>query len=221
MESRITVISDTHCRHDEIHLPAGDLLIHCGDMFNLPGRAPALIPAMDAWFGRQKFARILCTGGNHDVQLEIDLAQNSQPFRNAYFLKDEVVEFRGLKIFGAPWVPELTTHAFFKDETAIAAAWARVPADIDILITHTPPMGILDTSSKGWSLGCPSLADELRRISPRVHCFGHVHAGAGRRQIGKTLFINASSFDGRTGRMRAPITFTLSSGDKPRTSWWW
>jgi len=138
METRVTVISDTHCRHDEIELPAGDLLIHCGDMFNLTDGAPHQILAMDAWFGQQKFERILCTGGNHDRPLESELAQRSQPFRNAHFLKDEFVEFRGLKIFGAPWVPDLRTHAFFQDRSRLAAAWAKVPTGIDILITHTP-----------------------------------------------------------------------------------
>jgi len=221
METRITVISDTHWRHEEIDLPAGDLLIHCGDMFNLSGRGTQQILALDEWFGRQKFERILCTGGNHDRQLELDLTQRSQPFRNAHFLKDEVVEFRGLKIFGAPWVPELKTHAFFQSRTGLAATWAQVPAGIDILITHTPPKGILDTSSRGMSLGCSSLAKELGRISPRVHCFGHVHAGAGRRQVGKTLFINAASFNGGTGTMREPTTFTLLSGNEPQTSSSW
>lgn len=221
METRVTVIGDTHCRHDEIDLPAGDLLIHCGDMFNLSDGAPQQIQAMDEWFGRQKFERILCTGGNHDRLLESELTRRSHPFRNAYFLKDEVVEFRGLRIFGAPWVPDLTTHAFFQDRSGLAAAWARVPSKIDILITHTPPKGILDTSSRGRSLGCPALAEEVRRISPRVHCFGHVHAGAGRRQVGKTLFVNAASFDGRTGVMREPLTFNLSSVDETRTSLSW
>lgn len=220
METRVTVISDTHYRHDEIELPTGDLLIHCGDMFNLSGGVPQQIRAIDEWFGRQKFERILCTGGNHDRPLEFDLTRRSQPFRHAHFLKDEVVEFRGLKIYGAPWVPNLRTHAFFQDQSGLAAAWAQIPTDIDILITHTPPRGILDTSSRGRPLGCPSLAKELKRISPRVHCFGHVHASAGRQQVGKSLFINAASFDGDTGVMRTPTTFTLSSGDESRTSPW-
>lgn len=211
VETRVSVISDTHDRHGEIDLPAGDLLIHCGDMFNLSDRAAQQVGAMDEWFGRQKFERILCTGGNHDRQLEAALKQHPQPFRNAYFLSDEMVEYRGLKIFGAPWVPELKSHAFFRERSALAAAWARIPADIDILVTHTPPRGILDTSSRGRSLGCPSLASELPRIAPRVHCFGHVHAGAGRREVGGTLFINAASYDGGTGGMRPVVTFTLSS----------
>lgn len=221
MDTRVTVISDTHCRHDELHLPAGDLLIHCGDMFNLSDRGSQQIVSMDKWFGQQKFELILCTGGNHDRQLESELGRRSQPFQNAHFLKDEVVEFRGLQIFGAPWVPDLRTHAFFRDRQGLTTAWSQIPTDVDILITHTPPKGILDISSRGKSLGCPLLADRLGRISPRVHCFGHVHASAGRRQVGETLFINAASYDGGATAMRPPMTFTLSAGGEPPRSMSW
>ena len=31
MATRVVVISDTHNRHDEVSLPGGDILIHCGD----------------------------------------------------------------------------------------------------------------------------------------------------------------------------------------------
>ncbi|WP_185965142.1 metallophosphatase domain-containing protein [Glacieibacterium frigidum] len=220
MQTRVTVISDTHWRHDDIALPAGDLLIHCGDMFNLSTRAPQQVRAMDEWFGRQKFERILCTGGNHDRLLEAELTRGAQPFRNAQFVMDEIVEYRGLRIFGAPWVPELRTHAFYRDRSSLADAWARVPSGIDILITHTPPRGVLDTSSRGRSLGCEALAGELQRIAPRVHCFGHVHAGAGRRQVGGTLFINAASYDGDTGAMRPAAIFTLSSGTGAQPMSW-
>lgn len=210
METSITVISDTHCRHEELDLPAGDLLIHCGDMFNLFGKTADQLAQIDEWFGRQRFELVLYTGGNHDRELEAGLARRSQPLQNAYFLMDEVVTFRGLKVFGSPWVPDLARHAFFKKGPALADAWARVPAGIDILVTHTPPRGILDTSSRGQSLGCANLANELERISPRVHCFGHVHASAGHRTIRETLFINASSIESGTGIVRPPVRFTLS-----------
>ncbi len=211
METRVTVISDTHCRHSEIKMPAGDLLIHCGDMFDLFSRTPQRVSAIDSWFGKQSFEKIIVTGGNHDRQIEAELAHRSQPLANAHFLNEGLIEFRGLKIFAAAWVPYLSKHAFYKDQSALAKVWAGVPSDIDILVTHTPPQGILDKSRAGQSLGCPSLADEMQRISPRVHCFGHVHASAGHQRIGDTLFINASSIESGTGRIRQPISFTLSS----------
>jgi Icc-related predicted phosphoesterase len=212
METTVTIISDTHLRHREIDLPGGDLLIHCGDMFDLFNETGSEVPEIDEWFGRQKYGRILCTGGNHDRKLESILARRPQPFRNAHFLKHEAVEIRGLKIFGTPWVPDLPTHAFHKRQSALAELWARIPSDLDILVTHTPPKGILDESSRGRSLGCPALAHEMQRLSPRLHCFGHIHASAGQQRMGETLFINASSIESGTGRIRRPVTLTLSSG---------
>jgi Icc-related predicted phosphoesterase len=206
----ITVISDTHCRHGELRLPPGDLLIHCGDMFELGHKNTGQMAEMDDWFGRQRFERILCTGGNHDIEVETALAGRAQPFRNAWFLNDETVEYRGLKIYGSPWVNDLPGHAFYKDHDNLKEAWARVPAALDILITHTPPAGILDTSSRGRSYGCRALAEAMPRIAPRVHLFGHVHASRGQRTIGDTLFVNASSLHTSSGIIRPPITFTLS-----------
>ena len=209
-EIRVTVISDTHGQHDDIDLPASDLLIHCGDMFDLSNRTPGQIAQMDAWFGRQKFERILYTGGNHDRVLEAELARRAQPMQNAYFLRDEAIEFRGLTIYGAPWVPNLPGQAFSKNRIGLAEAWAKVPPNLDILVTHTPPLATLDTSSRGQSYGCQILAGEMKRIAPRVHCFGHVHASAGRRKVGETLFINAASMKSGTGTMRPPTAFGLS-----------
>jgi Icc-related predicted phosphoesterase len=209
MKTDITVISDTHWRHEELRLPPGDLLIHCGDMFSL-GDASRSIRQMDEWFGRQKFKLILCTGGNHDRELQSALSQSPQPFKNAHFLSDELVEFQGLRIYGAPWVPDLPTHAFFKSARALGKHWAKIPPTPDILVTHTPPKGILDASSRGRSYGCEGLARELARVAPSVHCFGHVHASAGSAKVGETLFINASSIESGTGRVKPPVTFSLS-----------
>ncbi|CRJ96337.1 hypothetical protein BN1708_002129 [Verticillium longisporum] len=50
-----------------------------------------------------------------------------------------------------------------------------VPADTDVLITHTPPFAHRDLR-----LGCPALLAELWRVRPRLHVFGHVHFGHGR-----------------------------------------
>lgn len=59
------------------------------------------------------------------------------------------------------------------------APWKdRIPRDIDVLITHTPPKYHLDVN-----LGCPSLLSEIWRVKPRLHIFGHVHSGHGRESI--------------------------------------
>jgi len=208
-ETRVTVISDTHLRDEELRLAEGDLLIHCGDLLDLDRSEPSDLRKLDRWFGRQPFDMIVCTGGNHDHLLEHARARVPQPFRNARYLEDEALNYRGLRIYGAPWVPGLPAHAFHEDRPGLANAWARIPAGIDILVTHTPPHGILDRSSRGMSFGCPDLARELVRIAPRVHCFGHVHASAGQARVGKTLFINACSVESKGAGMQRPISFNL------------
>ena len=212
---RVTVISDTHMQHERLVLPEGDLLIHCGDMFDLYSRNPADLRGLDSWFARQPFDRIVCTGGNHDHLLEHTLGFLAQPFRHAEYLQDQAVRYRGLIVYGSPWVPGLPTHAFHKDRSELEAAWAHVPTGVDILVTHTPPLGVLDRSSRGVSFGCPELAWQLRRIAPRVHCFGHVHASAGQARLGQTLFINAASVGSGGTVIRPPITFALQPEPAP------
>ncbi|EYB27618.1 hypothetical protein FG05_35275 [Fusarium graminearum] len=53
----------------------------------------------------------------------------------------------------------------------------------DIAITHGPPHGIMDTTSKKERIGCPQLFAAVARAQPRVHCFGHVHESWGARQV--------------------------------------
>lgn len=59
---------------------------------------------------------------------------------------------------------------------------SRIPADTEILLTHTPPYKTLDKTRKGIHAGCKSLekrltSEDLRHC--RLHVFGHIHEAAG------------------------------------------
>ena len=123
---RVVVVSDTHNQHEDLGTLSGDVLIHCGDMFSLFGRSDDDLAAIDDWFGLQRFERVFCTGGNHDVVLEHRLADDPQPFRNAYYLQDETVEHDGIQFHGAPWVPQLRGHAFYRSGAELSATWASI-----------------------------------------------------------------------------------------------
>ena len=189
---KLVIISDTHNQHNLLGQLRGDVLIHCGDMFDLFQPNDDDIANIDAWFARQDFELILVTGGNHDVSLEQELNRTDQPFENAYFLRDEAYEHRGVVFYGAPWIPGLRGHAFYADADRLRSAWSMIPANTDVLITHTPPAGVLDVSSNGMALGCVHLESELQRVSPSVHCFGHIHASGGTLAANGTRFVNAS-----------------------------
>lgn len=92
---------------------------------------------------------------------------------------------RTLRIFGAPQIPALMNfgpeHAFVYNPDQ--DAWTgTIPADTDILITHTPPEAHLDMSPV-YSTGCPNLLAETWRVKPALHVFGHIHNSAGREPI--------------------------------------
>ena len=53
-----------------------------------------------------------------------------------------------------------------------------IPNNIDIVMTHGPPKGILDWCPQG-NVGCPNLLRAVRRVKPLMHCFGHIHEGHG------------------------------------------
>lgn len=54
----------------------------------------------------------------------------------------------------------------------------RVPMDTDVLVTHTPPKFHRDLA-----LGCPGLLEEVWRVKPKLHVFGHIHWGAGQESV--------------------------------------
>ena len=206
---KITIISDTHHEHKKFGHLSGDVLIHCGDMFNLFSPNKNDVALLDEWFGSLDFSLILCTGGNHDLALEKRVARTSRPFKNAVYLQDQVFEHDGAIFYGAPWTPLLRRHAFYKDETGLRRAWSEIPQNVDVLITHTPPAGILDVSSRGLALGCAHLANAVAKTRPRIHCFGHVHASAGLHEDDDTTYVNASSVNSQFELARQPWVFEL------------
>ncbi|MEM7059844.1 MAG: metallophosphatase domain-containing protein [Pseudomonadota bacterium] len=208
---RVVCISDTHGGHEALGVLEGDVLIHAGDVEHLFAPDPQALEKVDAWFGRQRFDHVLVTGGNHDLSLEQRVrCGNPQPFQNAIFLQDSGLEIDGVRFYGSPWVPMLDGHAFFADDAALSAAWLKIPFDVDVLITHTPPLSTLDTSSQGLVLGCRHLAPRVQGIAPRLHCFGHVHAAYGSRVVGRTTFANASVVNSSFEVARSPFVFDLT-----------
>ena len=204
---KIVVISDTQGAHEKLGVLHGDVLIHCGDIETIFTVNPNAVAEIDAWFGRQRFDRIFCIGGNHDHVLERIVTAGEAPFRNATWLHEHAETFRGVRFYGASWVPMLSQMPFYATDDALGTAWSRIPDEVDVLVTHTPPAGVLDVSSRGQALGCPHLTARLSALSPALHCFGHVHRSAGSEVIGGTTFVNATSVNSQFELVHAPFMF--------------
>lgn len=206
---QLTIISDTHGRHEKLGNLSGEVLIHCGDICDAEKDASiTAVREMDAWFSRQHFEKIICIGGNHDFAVQ-ELAATSQPvFENAVYLEDEAYIYKGVTFYGSPWTPNLDGWAFYQSEKGIQKKWDAISRDADVLITHAPPWQILDVPyMSNQHAGCPNLRIEVEILRPKVHCFGHIHAGYGKIQTPHTCFVNACISNGP--KLNPPIILEI------------
>jgi Icc-related predicted phosphoesterase len=95
--------------------------------------------------------------------------------------------------------------AFFQNvhslgaERWLEAIYKRVPRDTEILLTHTPPYGILDRASRGTHAGCQTLSATLEELGQcRMHVFGHIHEAHGAiiHEGGERVSVNAAMAGG-------------------------
>lgn len=228
---RITLISDTHTKHDELSydpkdLPGGDLLIHAGDLMN-SGRNPEDIKEFCKWFnGLEQYDHKVFIAGNHDRMFE-DVPEQAMEIVNSYkwidYLQDDWIivgdglinetgEKQTAKIYGSPWQPWFYDWAFNlpKGGPGLMAKWEAIPKDTDILITHGPPQDHLDISGPPYNephLGCALLREKVDEQPPKIHVFGHIHGGYGYKFHNGTHFFNASILNERYEYVNRPVTF--------------
>jgi len=109
-------------------------------------------------------------------------------------LNDSGVTIEGIKFWGSPITPFFHDWAFNRWPAGIKPHWDLIPEEVDVLITHGPPFGILDlTTYSKENVGCPILREKIFSIKPKVHVFGHIHEARGSVEIDGIKFINASS----------------------------
>ena len=187
---RIVLMSDTHEHHREVEIPRGDLLIHAGDITRHSFSSRPILDFND-WLSGLPHRHKIVVPGNHDYGFM--KSSWRQLITNATLLINDGAEIAGLKIWGSP----ITTvdHGHFGGETEQdrMRAFSLIPANLDILITHGPPFGVLDLSpDDGRHQGCSKLREAVRRTEPPLHVFGHVHGGYGVAKIGNTVYVNAA-----------------------------
>ena len=196
---RLVVLSDTHGLHDRIEsLPEGDILVHAGDFMN-SGYEVQEILSFNRWLGEQPFKHRVVCGGNHDRYFEAAPGQARALLTNALYLENTGVSIDNVTFWGSPYTPEFLHWAFmYSRGTSTQRYWNLIPYNLDVLITHGPPLGILDQIASGEAhLGCEELLNAVEEKKPRVHLFGHIHGGAGTAENGTTRFVNAAYLNER------------------------
>lgn len=135
-----------------------------------------------------------------------------QHLTNCTYIEDEQIDLYGIKIYGSPWQPEFCKWAFNVPRgKACLDKWNKIPADTDLLITHTPPVGHGDLCCSGVRAGCVELLTTVqKRLKLKYHVFGHIHEGYGITSDGKVIFVNASTCDINYLPNNSPIVFDIT-----------
>jgi Icc-related predicted phosphoesterase len=205
----VTCISDLHGYKPDL-LP-GELLIIAGDL--TARDTPKEFDDFNSWLEKLPFDCKVVIGGNHDVLLEDLEAKIEGP--GVHYLQDSGFEYKGLKIWGTPWTPRFhgqnpSAMAFsVKTELQLKDYFDLIPEDTDILIAHSPPLGILDECRNGRA-GSEMLRQAVFRVKPKLCCFGHIHENGGKSlKIENTLFINSSVVNEYYQHVNRPNILTL------------
>ena len=73
-------------------------------------------------------------------------------------LQDASTTVCGVRVYGTPWQPEYCNWAFnLPRGRACLDKWDLIPADTDVLVSHTPPVGHGDLCCTGVRAGCVDL----------------------------------------------------------------
>jgi Icc-related predicted phosphoesterase len=193
---RVCCVSDLHGHLPE--LPSHELLIVAGDICPATSHHPKhqrawLQESFLPWLDRQSPHRVV-VWGNHDLIGE-DWPELVPHDLRRWILTDRGVVLHGLKIWGSPWQLRFYDWAFNLSETQLAAKYAAIPDDVDIIATHGPPFGAGDLCVDGRRVGSPSLTEAIRRIKPKLVVTGHIHHSHGTHDLFGVPVVNAAICD--------------------------
>ena len=172
----------------------GDVIVSTGDFFvDAPGKfypfsknEVIATHYQEGFFGANKNHIIDAVGdrpfiyvnGNHDFA---DLKDAG--FTNAIRMRftEDPVEvlgrrwwgFEGMPWSSGNWNNEIKPHV-------VDIMLEAIPEDVDMLITHAPPKGMLDVAYGDLRLGWPGLLEKTFRMDGlKAHLFGHIHEAVG------------------------------------------
>jgi Icc-related predicted phosphoesterase len=216
---KIWHISDTHTYHGLLDIPKDvDMVIHSGDCSNPQEIIKSHSEILDFinWFSMLPIKHKVFVAGNHDVAIERNwITRDHFIEKDIVYLQNESITLDGVNIWGSPYTPSFGSGwAFNRKRDKLHDLWATIPDDTNVVITHGPPMGILDLSYSAYgnkleNCGCTAFKKRMLQLQPELCLFGHIHncedlinAGTTKLSAYKTIYSNGSVVtDGRFGSL--------------------
>lgn len=205
---KVFCIGCTHGFHESIKIPDGiDMIIHTGDESNYKNVYLNKEECLNflTWFGNLNVKYKIFVAGNHSTAIyQKHITKKDIESYGIIYLEDESVEIEGLHIYGTPWTPTFFDWSFMRDRGKMERVWDAIdPFQCDILVTHGPAKGFLDTSydrsGKMEYCGCSNLSKKIVNgtLTPFLMVHSHIHdmkgvINYGTRMYNKTTFANVS-----------------------------
>lgn len=214
---KIICLSDTHNKHDYIPIPNGDILLHAGDATMLGTEEE--LSAFVRWLSKQPCTHKIWVAGNHDWGMESDQnAYNKFHFKRnrptlevnglreyieqlckdlgVIYLNNTGITIDGINFWGSPDQPAFCGWGFNRSNTFLTEHWKTIPDNTNVLITHAPAYGILDSLEDGDMVGDVPLMKRLNTLpNLKVHLCGHIHPSYGTVEVNGVTHVNGSILD--------------------------
>ena len=176
----VFAFSDTHGNHRKLQVPEDvDIVICAGDAVEDDMKGGEYDDFID-WFSRLSAKWKIFVPGNHELSFELDQAEEIEKTmtdKGILVMQNAVMNCDGVVI------GSISGNVMIADED--------IPTDIDVLVTHCPPYGVLDEG-----LGSPEILNFMMKSKPKYHLFGHIHATEGQEfQFGETLCKNIGCYN--------------------------
>jgi Icc-related predicted phosphoesterase len=164
-----------------------DVLVGAGDFGNV---RTGVRVCLDVLRGAGR-PTVLVAGNNESTE---ELADACRGWADASVLHGSAVTVAGVTFFGLPGGVPVTpfgSWSFDFTEEQAAEMLEDCPTGC-VLVSHSPPKGVVDRSSRGQSLGSVAVRDALMRCRPRLVVCGHIHGCGGQQEaVGPTPVVNA------------------------------
>ena len=169
-------------RVNNCEVPCGNVLVHSGD-FDWSKQSGGLLRSdnfeeivqiMNDFFDRFPHKVKIFVAGNHEGSFEgKKLLTVQERLTSAVYLYNSSFTYEGINFYGAPYTPfrvKTNARGFIRTARKIAPHWRDIPSRTDVLITHSPPHGILDLSTNWTTRKFPKLTRALHAVLPESDC---------------------------------------------------
>lgn len=189
---QLLLFSDVHtdrdaCRRLVDQSREADIVVGAGDFCDMRRGLGTTIDVLSAI---QTPAVIV--PGNSETADELQAACEDWP--SAHVLHGDSIKLQGISFFGVGGgIPVTPFGAWSVDFTEAEAEelLADCPENA-VLVSHSPPQGVVDQDSRGQHLGSTAIRQAIEARTPRLTVCGHIHGSWGERaELNGTPVVNA------------------------------